>query len=351
MNSQISFLQLKQISKKYNDRLVLSDISFDQADHEIICLLGKSGSGKTTTLMLIAGIEQPSGGEIWIGGEKQSAEDKFVPPEKRNVGFVFQDYALFPHLSVGRNVSFGIRGLRRAARKARALEELKRLGMESYVDVYPHQLSGGERQRVALARALAADPKILLLDEPFASLDKQWREYLREETTNVLRQRGSACIFVTHDPEEACYIADRIVLIDEGKILQQGSPDELYSNPLSLRASQFFGKVNHFKAQIIQGAARLGQDFACPLNDSRFSEGQTVMVAFRPEAVSLAPETGAQAPIALDTTTINTHFLGKMTEFSLKLGEETLSAQIIGKPPPPPHKFYLDPKAVHLFRV
>jgi iron(III) transport system ATP-binding protein len=348
VNSQASFLQLKQISKKYNDRLVLSDISFDQSAHEIICLLGESGSGKTTTLMLIAGIEQPDEGEIWIGGEKQSARDKFVPPEKRNVGFVFQDYALFPHLSVGRNVSFGIRGLRRPARKARALAELKRLGMETYIDSYPHQLSGGERQRVALARALAADPRILLLDEPFASLDKQWREYLREETIGLLRQRGSSCIFVTHDPEEACYVADRIILIDEGKILQQGSAAVLYNAPLSLKAMQFFGKVNAFQAQVIQGAARLekGNDFALPLADSRFSEGQRVMVAFRPEAVSLAPE-----GLALNTTTIETHFLGKITEFSLQLGAQSLTAQVMGKPPAAPHQFYLDPKAVHLFSV
>ncbi len=369
-----SFLQLKHIAKKYEDRAVLSDINFELNEHEIICLLGASGSGKTTTLQIIAGLERSDKGEVWVEGQMLSSDTQFVPPEKRRIGFVFQDKALFPHLTVGRNVNFGIRGLMRPQRQARALAELKRLGMESYIDFYPHQLSGGESQKVALARALATDPKILLLDEPFASLDKQWRESLREEIVELLRERGCSCVFVTHDPEEACYIADSIVLIDKGKIEQQGTPDGLYHKPTSLRAAQFFGKLNTFEAEVVQGAVRVGEDFILPLVEKEaemegaerphFSEGQKVLVAFRPEALSPRPPAATAAAAAntimLEVQPLQRRFLGKMTEWTLlwrgaSVGERKLTAQTSGSTSDSTgaqdNKFYLDPKAVHLFRV
>lgn len=341
-------LRLKNISKKFDKHQILSGINFQLDNNEIICLLGASGCGKTTTLMLIAGIEKPDEGEVWIKGKKVSGGEKFVPPEKRNTGFVFQDYALFPHLTVERNVSFGIKGLRRTERKQRVWEELKRLGMESYTGAYPHQLSGGERQRIALARALAADPVILLLDEPFSGLDRHLREHLREESVAVLRERGVGCVFVTHDPEEACYVADRIVLIDEGRVLQQGKAKELYDNPNSLEVARLFGKVNHFKAQIIQGAARLGA-LAVPTNVA--SEGVGVEVVFRPEAISF---TKTENSIALDVKLEESYFLGKNWELKLQMpnnGQKLTAIVPASQLTENSHSFYLDLNSVHIFSV
>lgn len=357
MHAPSSFLSLRQVSKEYKGRFVLSDLSFDLAQGETVCLLGQSGSGKTTTLMLIAGLENLTQGEIWLEGEPQSSKDTFVPPEKRHMGFVFQDYALFPHLSVKKNVSFGIQGLPRAERQARVTQELSRLGMESYGDFYPHQLSGGEKQRVALARALAADPKILLLDEPFASLDRHWRERLREETRTLLRKRACPCIFVTHDPEEACTLADRIILLHKGKTIQQGTPETLYRHPNSLQTAQFFGKVHHFKARVKEGHLQLAPNWGLPLQtlapQDSFQEGEELLVVMRAEAITPYAVAGG-VPIGADKLEVSqVRFLGKMSEFSLKVkgADITLSAQGRSATQNDPPEFYLDRQGLHLFRV
>ncbi len=274
------FLRLQDIGKHYQDHIVLSGITFDLREHEIVCLLGPSGCGKTTTLLIIAGVLQPDAGRVWIRGNEVVGPSAFVPPEKRRVGFVFQDYALFPHLTAAGNVSFGVRAPRNR-RRERALTELDRLGIKHLAGFYPHMLSGGECQRVALARALASDPDILLLDEPFSNLDRQWREVLREETADILRQRGAACVFVTHDPEEACIVGDRIVLIDEGRILQQGTPEELYEAPASVAAARFFGRINLLSGIVSGRKVRCG-NLVVPAED--FPDGERVQIAIRPEA-------------------------------------------------------------------
>ena len=276
------FLRLQDVVKHYGDHIVLSGISFDVKEHEIVCLLGPSGSGKTTILLIIAGALRPDSGRVWICGREVSGPRILVPPEKRHVGFVFQDYALFPHLDARRNIAFGAQGSR-AARHRRAEAELARFAIGDRAAFYPHMLSGGERQRVALARALAAEPIILLLDEPFASLDRQWREELREQTIDILRQRGAACVFVTHDPEEACHVADRIVLIENGRPLQQGAAEELYENPNSIAAARFFGKVNQIEGMVSEGRVRCG---TISIPAPHFMEGDKVDIAIRPEAFS-----------------------------------------------------------------
>ena len=341
------FLRLQDIGKHYQDHIVLSGITFDLREHEIMCLLGPSGCGKTTTLLIIAGVLQPDAGRVWISGKEVVGPRVFVPPEKRRVGFVFQDYALFPHLTAAHNVAFGVRAPR-GERRARALTELDRLGMGHLADSYPHQLSGGESQRVALARAMASDPDILLLDEPFSNLDRQWREVLREETADILRQRGAACIFVTHDPEEACIIADRIVLIDEGRILQQGTPEELYDKPTSIAAARFFGRVNLLSGIVSDGKVRCG-NLIVPADD--FPNGEQVQIAIRPEAFMCESK---QDALAIEGYVRRVRSLGANSQLTLAVDgiNELLTARPASKVEAAPgssYRLYLDTDQIHIF--
>ena len=343
----MSFLRLQDVGKHYGDHIVLSGISFDLKAHEIVCLLGPSGCGKTTTLLIIAGALRPDSGRVWINGEEASGPRSFIPPEKRRVGFVFQDYALFPHLTVMRNIAFGIRGSR-AERRRRAEEELARFGMRDRAEFYPHMLSGGERQRVALARALAAEPVILLLDEPFASLDRQWREELREETIDILRQRGAACVFVTHDPEEACHVADRIILIEQGRPLQQGTAEELYENPNSVSAARFFGRVNQIEGVVSQGQVRCG---AISIPTPHFMEGDKVDIVIRPEAFTRQKKDDC---LEVEAYIRRISFLGHGSQLTLALDgiPQPLTAHLFGAVPAAigsAIRLYLDLAKTHLF--
>jgi iron(III) transport system ATP-binding protein len=277
-----SILAIERVSVRFGSVLALDDVSLEVAHGEIVCLLGPSGSGKSTLLRLIAGIERPSAGRIVIGGAEAAGPQAFIEPEHRQVGMVFQDYALFPHLNVERNVAFGAR-----VDRAEIQGLLERLGLAELARSHPHQLSGGERQRVALARALAPRPKILLMDEPFASLDSRLRDAVRLHTLGVVREAGTTTVIVTHDPAEALRIADRIALLDRGRLVQVGTPEALYRAPRSLAAARFFSDVA--AATGVAAAGRLATpvgDFAAELLPS----GAEGVACIRPEHVEIAPE-------------------------------------------------------------
>ncbi len=233
---------------------VLRGLDLEVGPGEILCLLGPSGCGKTTLLRLAAGLEPLQHGRITLGGQLIAEPGRETPPEGRGVGVVFQDYALFPHLTVEDNVAFGLRFVPRGQRKWRIMDALARVGLEAYAKAWPHMLSGGQQQRVALARALAPRPAVLLLDEAFASLDARLREQVRDDTLHVLQTAGIATLIVTHDAEEAMFMADRIALMNLGRIEQLGTPAELYLAPRNRFVATFLGEVNRLPARLAAGA-------------------------------------------------------------------------------------------------
>jgi iron(III) transport system ATP-binding protein len=271
---------------------VVSGFSLGVGAGEIVCLLGPSGCGKSTVLRLAAGLETLQRGRIKLRGEMVAEGESGMsePPERRNVGLVFQDFALFPHLSVARNVGFGLSSLAEDQRSRRALEALTQVGMAAYSGSYPHALSGGQQQRVALARALAPQPSVMLLDEPFSGLDARLREQIRDDTLRVLKRSGAATLLVTHDPEEAMFMADRIYLMQAGRLIQSGPPAEVYARPNSEFAAKFFSNINELDGVVEDGtvATPLG-----PIAAAGRPSGSRVKVLFRPESLDCAPMNGA----------------------------------------------------------
>ena len=280
-----------------------TDLAVERA--ELFAVLGPSGCGKTTMLRMIAGFERPDAGCIEIGGVKVAGDGCWIPPERRRIGMVFQDYALFPHLTVADNVRFGLRGKdgrsapRLGRRRAQSLDgparaTLELVGLHHKADRFPHELSGGERQRVALARALAPEPDVVLLDEPFSSLDATLRAGLRREVELILREAETAAVFVTHDQEEALSLADRIAVMREGSVVQVGTPQEIYYRPQERWTAQFVGEVNliHGVADPVGVATEIGFfDLASPADPG------LIRVAVRPEQLELRPDERGNATI------------------------------------------------------
>ena len=242
MTSAVSF---RNVSRHFGTVKAVDDVSLDIAPGEFFAMLGPSGSGKTTCLRLIAGFEQPTAGHIEIFGE--TAEG--LPPYRRNVNTVFQDYALFPHMSVGENVAYGlmIKGVARADREAKARDALAMVKLDNYATRKPGQLSGGQRQRVALARALVNEPKVLLLDEPLGALDLKLREQMQEELKELQQQLGTTFVFVTHDQGEALSMANRIAIFNEGRIVQAGTPNEIYERPATRFVADFVAPPTSYR--------------------------------------------------------------------------------------------------------
>lgn len=272
---------------------VVDDVTFAVEDGEIFALLGPSGCGKTTTLRLIAGFEHADAGSVIVGDRRLSDEEVHEAPEERDIGLVFQDYALFPHLSVLENVMFGLKELPKAERKSRAQEVLKMVGLEGFDDRPPHQLSGGQQQRVALARTLAPRPELILLDEPFSNLDALLRQGTRQEVRTLLKKQGMSAVLVTHDQEEALSFADRVAVMRSGKIEQVGTPEEVYYQPRTLFVAQFLGRTNLLLSQAE------GDEADTPLGRvslNRAAEG-TVLVSLRPEHLTLESPNNAAEPV------------------------------------------------------
>jgi iron(III) transport system ATP-binding protein len=286
-------LALSHVSHRYGAVEAVRDVSLSVAPGEIVCLVGPSGCGKSTLLRLAAGLEELQTGEVHVGGRLVANSTREVPPEARDVGLVFQDYALFPHLNVLDNVRFGLSRLPGAEQKRLAMTALEQVGMGELAGAHPHMLSGGQQQRVALARALAPKPRVLLLDEPFSGLDTRLRRQVRDDTLHVLQQQGAATVIVTHDPEEAMFLADRIALMDGGRLNQLGTPVEIYTRPRNAFAAAFFGEVNRLIGTVRDGAV------ATPVGrvPATLQEGATAEVLIRPEALLLSPDPSDTAPI------------------------------------------------------
>ncbi len=277
-------LELRDITHHYGRLRAVAGLSLSVGPGEVVCLLGPSGCGKSTVLRLAAGLERLQSGRVAIGGRVMADAANDVPPEARGVGLVFQDYALFPHLDVLDNVAFGLRG-GADERAANARAVLRRVGVEDQAARFPHVLSGGQQQRVALARALAPEPHVMLLDEPFSGLDARLRDQVRDSTLHVLKESGAASLLVTHDPDEAMFMADRIAVMRDGALVQLGKPVELYSRPADAFVARFFGETNAIASRIERGGA------ATPFGavPSKLPEGSAVEVLIRPEALRLKP--------------------------------------------------------------
>lgn len=285
-------ISLTNVRRAYSGVAVVDDVSLTAPASQVLALLGPSGSGKSTILRLIAGLEPVDGGEIKLGDETVSTPKHTQAPEQRRIGMVFQDYALFPHLSALGNVSFGLnlRSKDRAANDAQALAWLERVGLAHRAKAFPHELSGGEQQRVALARALAPGPRAVLLDEPFSGLDPLLRATLRETALAAIKDGGATAVFVTHDAEEALLVADRLAILKTGKLLQEAAPREAYDHPASLDAAAALGPVNVFA-----GVAQNGR-IATPFGDAPtgLADGTPANAVARLEAVELTPGTQAR---------------------------------------------------------
>ena len=277
-------LTFDDLSRRYGATLALDHVSLDIAPGEILCLLGPSGCGKSTLLRIAPGVERPSAGRVLLDEQEVGGPERFVPPEKRGVGLMFQDFALFPHLSILDNVAFGLRSLTRREAKAEAHAALDRVGLAHYANEYPHILSGGEQQRVALARAIAPRPSVLLMDEPFSGLDPRLREKIREETLAILHETRATCIVVTHDAEEAMRMGDNVVLLRKGRVVQSGSAVDLYRSPKDILAARTFSDLNEVPASIENGSAKtvLGSFPAGNLAD-----GEDAIVCVRQRGVRL----------------------------------------------------------------
>ncbi|WP_411963622.1 ABC transporter ATP-binding protein [Haloferax sp. YSMS24] len=243
-------LELEGVSKAYGTETVIDDLSLQVEDGEILTLLGPSGCGKTTTLRLIAGLDHPDSGEVRLNGNVVSGNGSFVAPEERGVGVVFQEFALFPHLTAAENIAFGLKDLDEAEREARVQELLDLVGLETQGGSYPDELSGGQQQRVALARSLAPQPAILLLDEPFSNLDVDLRVKMREEVRRILKEAGVTAVSVTHDQEEAMSISDRVAVMNGGDLEQIGEPEQVFQHPESRFVAGFLGYAGFLPGRI-----------------------------------------------------------------------------------------------------
>lgn len=236
-------LELKELNKSF-DKVVLKNINLEIEQGQIISILGKSGSGKSTLLNIIAGFENANSGSLSINGETIFDKKKNTQPQDRNIGFVFQNYALFPHLNVEKNLLFGVKDKKRKEKKSLAKELLEMIDLKGYEKKYPHELSGGEQQRVSIARVLATDPDIILLDEPFSSVDTLLKSQIEKELLALIKKSNKTAIFVTHDPKEAMAISDKIAFIENGELIQYDSPQNIYYQPKSKIVASFFGIAN-----------------------------------------------------------------------------------------------------------
>ncbi|WP_372891031.1 ABC transporter ATP-binding protein [Rhodosalinus sp.] len=326
-------LEIRDLVRSYGGRRVVDDVSLSIQPGQVTCLLGPSGCGKSTTLRIIAGVEMQDAGEIHVDGNLICDTAFRIPPERRSIGLMFQDFALFPHLTVADNVAFGLSGAK-AARRARAMELLERVSLAHYADDYPHALSGGEQQRVALARALAPKPRIMLMDEPFSGLDNRLRDGIRDETLTLLKEVDTAVLLVTHEPQEAMRMADEIALMRDGRIVQQGAPYNIYNSPVDKAAVAFFSDINVIRGTV-NGALTetpFGRFLAPGVPD-----GAEVDIVFRPQHVGIdfdrnghGPSPTAREGVAARGIVERARFLGNesLVEFRMDFDGSTLRATV-----------------------
>jgi putative spermidine/putrescine transport system ATP-binding protein len=316
-------VRLENLQRSYAGVSALNGLSLTLAPGELVALLGPSGCGKTTAMRLVAGLEEADGGRVTIGG----ADVTNLPASKRDVGMVFQAYSLFPHMTAWQNVAFGLQ-MRKVGvdeRRRRALEMLEVVGLGGFADRFAHQLSGGQQQRVALARALAINPKILLLDEPLSALDARVRARLRDEIRRIQLEVGITTLFVTHDQEEALAVADRVGVMNKGRLEQLGPPTEVYSRPATPFVAEFVGLTNRLAGIVKAGEVEV-RGARLPLVKPDTADGPAIALV-RPETVSLtADKDGSAGPLV--GTVIATSFLGATSRVTVDLGDATVLAQL-----------------------
>jgi iron(III) transport system ATP-binding protein len=280
-------LTFEGVERRYGETMALAGIDLDISPGEIVCLLGPSGCGKTTLLRIAAGIEKPSAGRVLINEREVAGPSRFVAPEDRGVGLMFQDFALFPHLTILGNVAFGLKGLPKADARREALAALQRVGLQHLADAYPHILSGGQQQRVALARAIVPRPAVMLMDEPFSGLDVQLREAMQEETLALLHETRATSMVVTHHPEEAMRIGNRIAVMRAGRLVQAGRAEDLYHSPADLFVARLFSEINEITYHVERGriATPIGT-----LDVPGLTVGARVTLCIRERGITLASE-------------------------------------------------------------
>lgn len=343
-------LRIEEVSVRFGDVFAVRDSTLSVREGEVMCLLGPSGCGKSTLLRAVAGIEPLAAGRIAIGGREVGRPGAELPPEARGIGFVFQDFALFPHLRVFENVAFGLRQIPEAERRTRAAQALEQSGVNHLDRQFPHMLSGGQQQRVALARALAPGPRLLLLDEPFSGLDARLREQVRDDCLRALRATGVTTVMVTHDPEEAMLLADRIAIMRGGSIVQIGDPETLYFRPVDPFVAETFSEVNRLPGVVRGGLVDtvLGSLPAIGIGDQA-----PVTVLVRPEAVMLVDND----PGAPEARVESARLLGRASLLGLSVvghgGEPYgFKARVSGRFLPAPGtrvRFRLDLARAHVF--
>ena len=351
-------LEIDGLHLRYGDTPVLQGIDAHMREGDVVCLLGRSGSGKTTLLRAIAGLEQPSKGRITIAGDVMvdAGRGVFVPPERRGLGLVFQSYALWPHRTVQDNVAYGLklRGVGPAERGRRVAEVLEGVGLAELGKRYPHQLSGGQQQRVALAQALVYEPPVILMDEPLSNLDAKLREEARVWIRALIKRRGLTAVFVTHDQVEAMAIADQIILLDGGRIVQAGTPEALYSDPATLFVSEFMGSNNTLPVQVLSrdgGRAGVTLDGHMLHGTARGTsmDGQATAV-IRVEDVTVMERAGhgGAAPNVLPAEHEMSVYLGGRYEHVFRVGTHQMRA-LGGPVQPGAYGLHLPPERLWVF--
>ncbi len=324
---QAARLTFEAVERRYGETIALAGISLDVAPGEIVCLLGPSGCGKTTLLRIASGIERPTSGRVLIRGQEVAGPGLCVPPEERHVGLMFQDFALFPHLTILDNVAFGLKGLARPEARQAARAVLDRVGMLRHADKSPHMLSGGEQQRVALARAIVPRPSVMLMDEPFSGLDVHLRERLQEETAGILRETRATTIIVTHHPEEAMRLADRIAVMRRGRLVQVGQSRDLHRAPADLFVARLFSEINEIPWVATAGTLKtpIGV-FPAP----GLPEGTSAVLCIRQRAIEVMPQ-GQGLPARIirvrplgDTTLVDLAVHGLPTPLRSRVPESAL---------------------------
>ncbi|MBI5029019.1 MAG: ABC transporter ATP-binding protein [Chloroflexi bacterium] len=328
----MAFLELYNVRKSFGTVNAVESFNLQVERGELVSFLGPSGCGKTTTLRMIAGFELPTSGTVLINGK----DFTYVPPNKRNIGMVFQSYALFPNMTVADNIGFGLRIAKQPSNeiKKRAEEMLALIHMSGLGNRYPYQLSGGQQQRVALARALAFSPQVLLLDEPLSALDAKIRVSLRSEIRSIQQKLGITTIYVTHDQEEALSLSDRVVVMNNGRMEQVGSPFEIYNFPKTEFVAQFVGTLNRLQAQVSDAVMGLltvdGQSIQTKQSLEGFANGDAVTISLRPERVSFYND--VQKVNCLDCTIENIAFLGSIVRIQVRTGENMFYMDTFNNP-------------------
>jgi len=328
-------LEVSHLVRAFGGRRVVDDVSLAVAPGQVTCLLGPSGCGKSTTLRIIAGVERAEAGEVRIDGRLVAGPGVQVPPEARSVGLMFQDFALFPHLTVADNVGFGLKA-DRAGRARRVGELLEKVNLVGFGPKHPHQLSGGEQQRVALARALAPQPRVMLMDEPFSGLDNRLRDGIRDRTLELLKEEGTAVLLVTHEPDEAMRMADEIALMRAGRIVQRGAPYNVYNSPVDKAAAAFFSDVN-----VIRGVSRgalTETPFGAFLTPGH-ADGRAVEIVIRPQHLRIDFDRGGRGPnptredgVPARGTVLRSRYLGResLVDFAMDFEGAKLTASVPG---------------------